>query len=196
MPPTPTRSMTRSPRPKRWASSGPWRGAEPRRENPPLTPTSALLARLRPTRSMPIRFTAVLSCALLAACGSDPAPNKSTQAGSSGEVLDEVLDACTAFAQRLCESAAPCCEQSAPFVEDDCVSSFVEDVCTPSAQLVASELATYDASAEDDCLAAHARTNQTCVAAWEETVAIRRDIWASCHVVNGKVSEGHTCDTD
>jgi hypothetical protein len=27
-------------------------------------------------------------------------------------------------------------------------------------------------------------------------VAIRRDIWASCHVVNGKVSEGHTCDTD
>ncbi len=136
-------------------------------------------------------------CALLAlACGSDPAPTTAKQSGSSADTLAEVLDACTAFAGRLCESAAPCCEQAAPFVADDCVAEFVEGVCTPAAQLVAADLATYDASAEDDCLAAHARAHDACVVDWEQIVAIRRDVWASCRVITGKIRDGHTCDTD
>jgi hypothetical protein len=136
-------------------------------------------------------------CALLAlACGSDPAPSTAQQSGSSGDVLAEVLEGCTAFAEKLCESARPCCEETAPFVADDCVTAFVEEVCTPAAQLVAAELATYDASAEDACLAAQQRAHEACVADWEQIVALRRDVWASCRVITGKIREGHHCDTD
>jgi hypothetical protein len=146
---------------------------------------------------MPLSRRFAWSCALVAlGCGSDPAPTKAKQSDSSGDVLTEVLDACTAFAGRLCEDAAPCCERSAPFVADDCVTAFVEDVCVPASQLVAAELATYDASAEDACLAAQKRAHDACVVDWEQIVAIRRDVWASCRVITGKFGDGHTCDTD
>jgi hypothetical protein len=141
-------------------------------------------------------FGVVAGALVLAACGSDPAPAKSAQVGTSSDVLDEVLSDCTDFGRRLCESAAPCCEQAAPFVEDDCVATYVANVCTPSAQLVAAGLATYDATAADDCLAAHQRAYSTCVADWDETVAIRRELWASCRVIDGTLAEGQTCDDD
>lgn len=142
-------------------------------------------------------LAALAGLAVVAACGSDPAtPSKGHQAGSSGDVLEEVLAACTAFGEELCASAGPCCEQSGEFVADDCVAQFVEDVCTPSAQLVAAGQATYDASAEEACLTAHQHAYDVCVADWETTMTLRREYWAACRVIGGKVLEGHPCDND
>jgi hypothetical protein len=69
-------------------------------------------------------------------------------------------------------------------------------VCTPSAQLVAAGVATYDASAEEACLAAHQHAYDVCVADWDTTMALRREFWAACRVIDGKVLEGHGCDND
>jgi hypothetical protein len=133
---------------------------------------------------------------LLSACGSDSAPKKSGQAGTSNDVFDQVLSECTEYAGRLCESAAACCNQVTTFVPDDCVTTYVGKVCLPSAQIVAAGLATYDATGADDCLAAHQRAYDTCLANWEEEVTIKLDLWASCHVVDGTVAEGGSCDND
>jgi hypothetical protein len=136
--------------------------------------------------------------ALLAfACGSDPAaaPAKGNGSGSNA-TLEEVQRSCEAFAARLCESAEPCCEQGGTFDHAACVDSFIEGVCTPSAQLAAAGLVVYDASSEDACLAAHQRAHDTCYADWEELMAIRADEEASCRVVVGTVTEGGHCQTD
>ncbi len=143
-------------------------------------------------------FAFVASLAL-AACGSSDAhtPTRSAQAGTQTDVLEQVLSDCTDFGTRLCAAAAPCCTQASPsFEQDDCVATYVEKVCTPSAQLVAAGLATYDASSADACLAAHQSSYDTCVADWEATVAIRRELWASCRVINGVTPEGEGCDND
>jgi hypothetical protein len=134
----------------------------------------------------------------LAACGSDPAPKpaSSTQVGTQSDVLDQVLAECTDFGRRLCAAAEPCCAQSAPFVLDDCVATYVQQVCTPSAQLVAAGYATFDPTSADACLAAHASSYAECVVDWDETVAIRRELWQSCRVINGLLPEGHSCDND
>jgi len=139
---------------------------------------------------------ALAGWALLAACGSDPAPQPTTQAGSSGDTTDQVLDDCARFAQELCTSAAACCSTVATFVVDDCVTSYVAEVCMPSAQLVAAGLATYDASSLPGCLAAHQSAFDVCVADWEQTLAIRRELWASCHAIDGTLAEGQPCDDD
>jgi hypothetical protein len=140
----------------------------------------------------------VLASALaLFACGSDPAPKPTThEADSQSDVLEQVLADCTDFGRRLCAAAAPCCQQAAPFVADDCVTTYVENVCTPSAQLVAAGFATYDPSSADACFAAHERAYAECVVDWDETVALRRELWASCRVIDGFLPEGHTCDND
>ena len=142
------------------------------------------------------RVLAFVGFALLSACGSDPAQKKSGQAGTSNDLLEQVLSECTAYAEQLCASAATCCNRVTSFVPDACVSHYVEKVCTPSAQLVAAGLATYDASAADGCLAAHQSAYDTCLADWEETVAIRMELWASCRVINGTIAEGQGCDND
>lgn len=135
----------------------------------------------------------------LCACGSSDThtPTKSAQAGTQTDLLEQVLSECTDFGSRLCAAAAPCCSQASPlFDQDECIATYVEKVCTPSAQLVAAGLATYDASSADACLAAHQSSYDTCVADWEETVAIRRELWASCRVINGTTADGQGCDND
>jgi hypothetical protein len=134
----------------------------------------------------------------LGACGSDPAtkPAPTAQTGSDQDVLTQVLSGCTDFGRRLCANARPCCEQTAPFVEDDCVAAYVEKVCMPSAQLVAAGFAVYDPSAADACLSAHERAYAECLVDWDETIALRRELWASCRVIDGTVAEGQGCDDD
>jgi len=128
-------------------------------------------------------------------CGSDPAAPKARGTGSNA-TLEEVQTSCDAFAERLCESAGPCCEQGGTFDHDTCVSSFIEGVCTPSAQLAAAGIVTYDASSEEPCLAAHQRAHDVCYADWEELLAIRADEEVACQVVIGSVQEGGRCETD
>ncbi len=142
---------------------------------------------------------AFVAAPVVTACGSDkPAPTRAAQTGTQADVLDQVLADCTDFGTRLCAAAAPCCTQasSTPFDEDSCVATYVEQVCTPSAQLVAAGLATYDASSADACLAAHQSAYDTCIADWEQTVAIRRELWASCRAIDGVTAEGQGCDDD
>jgi len=138
---------------------------------------------------------AALSLLAALGCGSDPAAPKGKGSGSNA-TLEEVQSACNEFAARLCESARPCCEQRGSFDQDACVSSFIEGVCTPSAQLAAAGIVTYDASSEDACLAAHQRAHDVCYADWEELMALRADQEASCKVVIGTVEEGRRCETD
>ena len=140
---------------------------------------------------------ALLYALALTACGSEPAPqHHAVQTGTQTDVLEQVLSECTDFGRRLCESAQPCCEQAAPFVADDCVTTYVENVCMPSAQLVAAGFATYDPTSADACLDAHTRAYAECVVDWDETVAIRRELWASCRVIDGTLPVGHPCDDD
>jgi hypothetical protein len=149
--------------------------------------------------ALPLCAVALSSALALTACGSsdDHTPAKSAQAGTQTDLLEQVLADCTDFGARLCAAAAPCCTQASPsFDEDDCLASYVQHVCTPSAQLVAAGLATYDASAADACLAAHLSSYETCVADWEQTVAIRRELWASCRIIDGVTPEGQGCDDD
>jgi hypothetical protein len=75
------------------------------------------------------------------------------------------------------------------------VSGVVEGFCSPAAQLVAAGRATYDATAEDACLAAHAQSHQACVPDWGEIVRLRREVWSGCKIVRGTVAVGHTCTT-
>jgi hypothetical protein len=140
-------------------------------------------------------FSLVALCFVVLGCGSDPTAPKGKGSGLN-DTLEEVQSACNEFAARLCESARPCCEQGGTFDEDACVSSFIEGVCTPSAQLAAAGFVTYDASSEASCLAAHQRAHDVCYADWEELVAIRADEEASCKVVIGHVEAGRRCETD
>jgi len=145
---------------------------------------------------LPRALLAFVGVTLLCACGSDPVTKKSGQAGTSSDLLDQVLTECTDYAGELCASAAACCSQVTTFVPNDCVSHYVEKVCTPSAQLVAAGLATYDSTAADGCLAAHQSAYDTCFADWEETIAIRMELWTSCRVINGTIAESQGCDND
>ena len=115
-----------------------------------------------------------LSFVAAVACGSDPAAPPGKGSGSNA-TLEEVQTSCNAFAARLCESARPCCEQQGTFDQAACVSSFIQGVCTPSAQLAAAGIVKYDASSEEPCLAAHERAHDVCYADWEELLALRAD---------------------
>ncbi|HEV8547829.1 MAG TPA: hypothetical protein VGQ57_02355, partial [Polyangiaceae bacterium] len=144
---------------------------------------------------MPMVSRAAALALLALGCGSDPAAPRPPPS-SSKSTLEEVQSSCDAFAERLCASAQPCCEQSGAFDQQDCVDSFVQSVCTPTAQLAAAGIVSYDASSEDSCLAAHQRAHDVCMADWQELMAIRRDEETSCKVVIGSVAEGQHCETD
>ena len=136
-------------------------------------------------------------CAFAAlGCGSDPEPKPAARGSNTNTTLETVQNACSEFAARLCAGARPCCEQAGAFDEEACVTSFIEDVCTPSAQLAAAGFVTYDASSEDRCLAAHQRAHDICYADWETLNEIRRDEEASCKVIVGTTAEGQRCETD
>lgn len=145
---------------------------------------------------MPSLFRAAALGLLAFGCGSDPAAPSNGKGADSAATFEEVLRSCEGFADRLCESAGPCCEQKGSFDHATCVSSFIEDVCIPAAQLAAAGIVVYDASSEDACLAAHQRAHDICYADWDELMAIRADEETSCRVVIGTVGEGGRCETD
>jgi len=141
-------------------------------------------------------LTALILVALAGGCGSDdpaaaPPPNPTQNTSDP-----EVLAACRNFAERLCAGAESCCVDTVgSFSSDGCVSGVIGDFCEPAAQLVAAERATYDQTAEDACLAAHARSHEGCVPDWEEILSLRREVWSACKVVSGTVRPGGTCST-
>jgi hypothetical protein len=145
-------------------------------------------------------FSRPRAAALLAlvglGCGSDPEPQPAGRGSNTTTTLETVQTACNAFAAELCASARPCCEQAGAFDEAGCVSSFIESVCTPSAQLAAAGFVTYDPSSEKGCLAAHQRAHDICYADWETLNEIRRDEEANCKVIIGTTAEGQRCETD
>jgi hypothetical protein len=111
-------------------------------------------------------------------------------------IVREVIERCSDFAARLCASAADCCESSrGAFSAERCASSFIAEFCDSAGQVVGEGVATYHPDVEQDCLEAWGRAHDTCVADWEEIVAIRRDVWSACKMVRGTVEAGRGCST-
>ncbi|HEY3496695.1 MAG TPA: hypothetical protein VGK73_18475 [Polyangiaceae bacterium] len=133
--------------------------------------------------------------AMLAGCGSDPAPKPAPRT-EGDEVRLEVLAKCRAFGERLYARAAPCCESQPGFSEAEFLRTWLTETCSPVASVIAEGLATYDDAAEEACFEAHALAYDTCTGDWDEIVARREHIWSVCKTVRGTREPGETCDTD
>jgi hypothetical protein len=142
-------------------------------------------------RALAVAFTVTVTLA----CASE-ADEPSPRPAGPDPLEAEVLERCSDFAARLCASAANCCESTGgAFSTDRCASSFVAEFCRPAAAVVAEGHAEYRPDAEEACLGAWARAHDACVADWDEIVAIRRDVWASCKMVRGFAPIGSGCST-
>src|SRR4051812_48663575 len=93
-------------------------------------------------------------------CASSP----TDQGGKTPALPDtSVFDDCVDFATRLCADAEGCCRQAyGDFKADGCLDTFKREVCRPGADAVTAGKASYDESAVDACLAAHAQAHQVC----------------------------------
>jgi hypothetical protein len=139
-------------------------------------------------RSLP-SLLAVALCS--AGCSSSP-----TDQGDKAPALPDtsVFDDCVDFATRLCADAEGCCQQAySDFSADGCLDTFKREVCRPGADAVAAGKASYDESAVDACLAAHAQAHQICVPTWQQTLELRKQIDAACRVIDGKGAPGSSC---
>jgi hypothetical protein len=127
-----------------------------------------------------------------------------TVAGCSSATSDEpgggrpldtsVYDNCVDFATRLCRDSEGCCRTAyADFDLDACVTSFKRDVCRPGADAVTAGRATFDEDAVDECLAAHAEAHAVCIPTWQQTIALRKRIYAACRVIDGTSPPGSGC---
>jgi hypothetical protein len=140
-------------------------------------------------------FAFAFSVTVTVACASEVAEPEPQPEGPD-PVEAEVLDRCSDFATRLCASAASCCEStSGTFSAERCASSFIAEFCRPAAAVVAEGRAEYHPEAEQACLGAWARAHDTCLADWQEIIAIRREVWASCKMVRGTAPVGSGCST-
>jgi hypothetical protein len=129
--------------------------------------------------------------ALVVACSSSP-----TDDGKPDPTpLDtSVYDSCVDFATRLCQDSEDCCQSAySGFDLDGCVATFKRDVCRPGADAVMAGRATFDESAVEDCLAAHAEAHRVCIPSWQQTLAIRKRIYAACRVIDGNSKPGSGC---
>jgi len=105
-----------------------------------------------------------------------------------------VFDECVDFATRLCRDSQSCCQRAhGGFSLEGCVASFERDVCQPGADAVMAGRATFDESAVDECLAAHAEAHAVCVPTWKQTIALRKRIYAACRVIDGSSEPGRGC---
>ncbi|HEX6764945.1 MAG TPA: hypothetical protein VF103_05690 [Polyangiaceae bacterium] len=133
--------------------------------------------------------------ASVVACAEKEAPRGATPEPQD-PIVAEVRERCSSFAARLCASAAECCESSGDaFSRELCASSFTSEFCGPASQVVGEGIATYHPEAEEPCLAAWARAHETCVADWEEIIALRQDVWSACKMVQGTVEPGRGCSS-
>jgi hypothetical protein len=105
-----------------------------------------------------------------------------------------VYDNCVDYAERRCAQAQACCQQAyGAFEHEGCVTWFKRDVCHPAADAVAAGRATFDESAVEDCLAAHAEELEICTPTWAQTLELRKRVYAACRIVDGKSELGSGC---
>jgi hypothetical protein len=102
-----------------------------------------------------------------------------------------------AYATRTCADSAACCNQAyGGYDADGCVAYLRGEVCLPAADAVQNGFATYDDSAVEPCLAAHAAADQVCVPrTWDDILQIRKEIWSACKTIRGTSDTGQGCTT-
>ena len=141
-------------------------------------------------RSLPPLFAVVVFCA--AACSSSPTDDGADKTPTTTDT--SVFDDCVDFATRLCADAESCCRTAyGGFDANGCLDSFKREVCRPGADSVTAGKATYDESAVEACLAAHAQAHKICVPTWQQTLELRKEIYMACRVIDGKSAPGSTC---
>ena len=105
-----------------------------------------------------------------------------------------VFDNCVDFATRLCADAAPCCETAyGGFDADGCLASFKREVCRPGADAVTAGKATFNEAAVEGCLEAHAAAHAVCTPTWQQTLELRKKLYAACRVLDGTTEPGRGC---
>ncbi len=139
----------------------------------------------------------VASALALGCASASDSPALVAPAPGDTAVHDRVLSACTEFAARLCASSESCCDRAyGAFDEQGCEATVIADVCRPGADAVASGFASYDDSAVEPCLAAHAEANAVCVPTWQQNLQIRKSLWSACKVLRGTTEAGKGCSSD
>ncbi len=105
-----------------------------------------------------------------------------------------MFDDCVDFAKRLCADGASCCQQAyGGYDADACLATFEREVCRPGASAVMAGKATYNEDAVEACLAAHAAAHKICVPTWQQTLELRKEIYAACRVIDGTTKPGLGC---
>jgi hypothetical protein len=140
-----------------------------------------------------MRSPALILLALgVAACSSAPT---SEGTGKTPTLADTtVFDNCVDFATRLCADAEGCCLTAyGDFSADGCLASFKRDVCHPGADAVMAGKATFNETAVDDCLAAHAAAHAICTPTWQQTLELNKKIYSACRVLDGTAQPGQSC---
>jgi hypothetical protein len=108
-----------------------------------------------------------------------------------------VFERCVDFAVRLCADTEACCRQAyGDFRQEDCLATFQREVCRPGADAVAAGKAVFDETAIDGCLAAHAEAHAVCIPTWQQTLELRKRIYAECRVIDGTTEPGRGCAID
>jgi hypothetical protein len=140
-----------------------------------------------------MRSLQVVAFALaLGACSS--APTNDAPSTDPTPPDTSVYDHCVEFATRLCTDSEACCQTAyGGFDLDGCVTSFKRDVCRPGADAVTAGRATFNEDNVDECLAARAEANAVCVPTWQQALALRKRIYASCRVIDGLSPPGRGC---
>ncbi len=134
---------------------------------------------------------AVLGCS----SSSTLTPAPTADAGDP-DLHDRVLASCTSFAARLCADSSACCTQAyGAYDAEACAATFQEQVCLPAADAVQNGFATYDESAVEPCLAAHAQADAVCIPDWQQLLKVRKALWSACKVVRGTTEAGKGCTT-
>jgi len=136
----------------------------------------------------------LLPALLLTACSS---AETNDGRGSDAEPTDPgaiVYDNCVDYATRRCQASEGCCQQAyGEFEFEGCLTWFKRDVCHPAADAVTAGRATFDESAVEDCLAAHAEELAICTPTWKQTIQLRKRIYAACRIIDGKSKLGSGC---
>lgn len=141
-----------------------------------------------------MRKLGLLVVSLVSVIGSACSTKDEAASEMPSEPDTSVYDQCVDFATRLCADAQPCCERAyGGFDAEACVASFRRDVCRPGADAVTAGKASYDESAVDACLAAHAEAHAVCIPSWKQTLELRKHIYAACRVIDGTSKPGSGC---
>jgi hypothetical protein len=113
------------------------------------------------------------------------------------ELEQQVMDACTGFAEAVCESAEDCCLEA--YGEHDqaaCVDAIQRDVCQAGASAAREGLVVFDEASIEPCLEAQAELHDRCFVTWDDILELRKLLWSSCNFLDGTFAEGKGCSTD